>query len=305
MEKKAVLSKERLTAPGVDVTFSGRPSSLVTLWKAFRNGAGKPEPGETPVIPQVRTLRSGVGINGKHLKSYSGICGAACDETLPVLYPLMLIYPFNLRIISLKEIPLSMFSMLNTRTVVTASRPISADEILDIVCEVSGSRIVEKGFETDIRSALSIAGNTVWECVKTFYFRGRFGEADSPEKKNGLRPIPDGPADASWYLPAGNGFRFAKISGDSNGIHYSRRYAGIMGFKRDFAQPMMITGTCLEMLGRSHPPSAVRLDFLYKGQVYYESRLHLRRQHRDGSERFDLYCEGNSRPCICGEIRDF
>ena len=46
-----------------------------------------------------------------------------------------------------------------------------------------------------------------------------------------------------------------------------------------------------------------QVDLLYKGQMYYESELMLKHIKKEGTHRFDLYCEGNDRPCICGGIK--
>ena len=166
--------------------------------------------------------------------------------------------------------------MLNTRLQVTSHRRIGVDESLRVVCETGALRILPKGIELDLTSAVQADHETVWESLHTFYYRGKFGEGDSSHfEQPELSPISEPKTLASWYLPDGIGFRFARISGDSNGIHYSSSYARLFGFKRDFAQPLLILSKSLSCFS-DFDPSRFRLLALFKGPAYYKSNVTLK-----------------------------
>jgi hypothetical protein len=250
-------------------------------------------------VPKIKAVWEDMKIDPDHLKDFGEVCGLPPHgESFYPLYPLTLIYPLVLRVLGHKKAPLSVFRMLNTRLEVTSHRRIGVDESLRVVCETGSSRIVPKGLELDLTSAVQTDHETVWESLHTFYYRGRFGEGnsshfDQPE----LPPISEPKTLASWYLPGGIGFRFARISGDSNGIHYSSSYARLYGFKRDFAQPLLILSKSLSCFS-DFDPSRLRLLALFKGPVYYKSNISLKGISTGEEIRFDIYCENNPKPSL-------
>jgi hypothetical protein len=113
----------------------------------------------------------------------------------------------------------------------------------------------------------------------------------------------DAPVIKEWYLPAKDRFRFARVSGDTNGLHYGTFYARMQGFKRDFARPIRSVAQCVSSLPGVGRGSASRLDFFLKGPVYYESTRVLKNIKKKNSDRFDLYSKNTAKPCISGELR--
>jgi hypothetical protein len=250
-------------------------------------------------VPKIRAVWEDVKIDSDHLKDFGEVCGLSPHgEFLYPLYPLTLIYPLVLRVLGHKKAPLSVFRMLNTRLEVTSHRRIGVHEPLRVVSETGPLRIVPKGLELDLASMVQADHETVWESIHTFYYRGKFGEGrpsslDHPE----LPPISEPKTLASWYLPDGIGFRFARISGDANGIHYSSSYARLHGFRRDFAQPLLILSKSLSCFS-DFDPSGFRLLALFKGPVYYKSNVSLKGVSSGEEIRFDIYCEDNPRPSL-------
>jgi len=304
----------------VNMIFNENPSAMYTLWKAFRSRKNSYSPGvEYPVI---HSLRPGFIINKVHLKAFYEICDIKQFNSLHMLYPFTLVYPYIMRVLCSKEMPVSLFKVLNTHNSITMHRRIRPDERLDIDCHNCAPRIVPKGLEIDVKSVVSSGGESVWENITTYFYPGKFGTADASYSAPILDSIDDTPIRKEWYLPAKDRFRFARISGDSNGIHYGSFYARMMGFKRDFAQPIRVVAQCVsslptntsdsrgwleevvancfEPLPATETAGPMQLDFSLKGPVYYESTLTLKNIQTKNGNRFDLYCSGNDKPVICG-----
>jgi hypothetical protein len=204
-----------------------------------------------------------------------------------------------------KEAPLSLFVVLNSRMQIVQHRHIGLDEKFDVYCELAHHRLVEKGLEVEIKSSVKIAAETVWENTLTFYYRGKFGTPDLTFAPPQFEPIPDAPEVARWFLPGNIGYSFAGISGDGNPIHYLRPYARLLGFKRDFAQPLLVLAGSLERLLQGSTEKSFCLDIAFKGPVYYENNVILKSAFASGIKRFDIYEERNPRPCICGTFKTF
>ncbi len=255
-------------------------------------------------IPPITVKLDRLAIDREHLSRFNKICNIQNRDEISLIYPITLVFPFFQRILSLKQAPLSLFSVLGKRLKIIQSRQIGLDEALDIFCEISCVRIVSKGLEADLSAVIEVSGETVWTATETFFYRGDFGEADTDIENIAFESIPEANVIAKWFISGKNGFRFARISGDGNGIHYSKLYARLLGFERDFAQPFLILGNTINHLLNNRKINAVSLDVAFKGQFYYERNVTLKSVKTKYSNRFDIYSEGNDRPCMSGTLND-
>lgn len=245
---------------------------------------------------------SGAKLTDKQLFQFNRLCNINHTQSTSIVLPLSFIYPLIQRILARREAPLSLFQVLNTRIQVFQHRAIRIDEMLDIACETRTPRIRPKGLELDITSTIKSGNETRWESVLTFYYRGQFGKSDESHKSLELDPIVGGDTIAQWFLSEKVGLRFARISGDWNGIHYSKRYAQMLGFERDFAQPLLVLAKVADYLIDVDSEERTALDVRLKGQLYYERKVTLKGATIDNDTRFDVYSEGNPRPSISGRI---
>jgi hypothetical protein len=282
------------------VLFDEPPSALYTLWLAYLNRKSTFVSKER--VPTIRVRRPNLRIREKHVKVFYEICEIPRSDSLNILYPFTLVYPYIMRVLCRREMPFSMFGTLNTRNSILVHREIASTEVMDIDCYNSAPRLVPRGLEIDIISEVRVHDQKVWENVTTYLARGRYGNVDNDYAPPRLEPIDGAPVIDQWFLPAKNRFRFARISGDTNGIHYGAFYARKLGFKRDFAQPIRVVARCVSALPRVDTSAPLRLDFFLKGQVYYQNNLILRNVATEGTNRFDLYCDGNYKPCISGVL---
>jgi len=285
----------------INLVFNHKPSAIYTLWQAFRSRKSRFTSEEE--MPVIHASRSGLRINKKHLRDFYEICHISALPFLHILYPFTLCYPYMMRILCRREMPFSLFKVLNTRTSITMFRGIRPDERIDIDCHNAPVRIISKGLEVDIVSEVRAGGEKVWQNITTYFLRGRFGQGEKSYTPLRLAPIVDALVIKEWYLPAKDRFRFARVSGDTNGLHYGLLYARRQGFKRDFAQPIRIVAECVSSLPDLGMERALHLDFFLKGPVYYESTLVLKNKKMGKKDRFDLYSKGNTKPCISGELR--
>lgn len=255
-------------------------------------------------LPVITARQEGIKPDAGRLADFVRICGIDAGDCLPPLYPLTCMYPLVQRILAQKEAPMSLLKTLNSRMEVIQHRSIGRNEMGDVSCRMAAHRLVEKGLEVDIACVLQITGETVWECTITFYYQGRFGEPDKTFIPPEWPVIPDAPEIARWFLPEGIGLGFARISGDGNPIHFWRFYARLLGFARDFAQPLLVLTRALTCLDRKDPSGKLGLNIAFKGPVYYGKNVLLKSAQVGPAKRFDIYSEANSRPSICGSMQE-
>ncbi|MDY6905759.1 MAG: hypothetical protein SWH61_13870 [Thermodesulfobacteriota bacterium] len=291
----------------INIEMTGKPSALFTLWKAFQTRKTKLPPGEQ--VPELKIVRRNIPFDLKHLKTFYQICNISEVPATHLIYPFTLAYPYIMRLLCQKAMPFPMFRMLNTRNGIKMFKPIQTGNSYDIICYNSPARPVKKGIEMDVIAELHISGQLAWQNCTTYFCPGRFNLPGPATTIPSIETLKNAPVIDRWYLPATDRFRFARVSGDTNGIHYGTWYARRFRFERDFAQPLRVVARCIHALQQQKDMSAVftsfsiELNFFLKGPVYYDRNLALYGAGANGNCRFDLYCEGNDRPCICGALR--
>jgi hypothetical protein len=277
-----------------------RPSTIGTFYNAFKTKKHKVS--SVGKISAIEGVWDNIRLRENHVKKFNRMCGLKDIEFLNILYPFTMTYPLNLYLISNKELHVPMFKMLTIRNTTVMLRGIKSNERLLLTSKSDGYNIIKNGMEFYMDSKIQSSGETVWENRSTFFIPVKNQEADKSYKPFRLKQIPGAKVVKKWLLPAKNGFRFAKVMGDSNAIHFSKRYAKKLGFKRDFAQPVLVSSKVVEDLPEISGDGPLKLDLFFKGQLYYNSELTLKNVSENRSRRFDIYCQGNDRPCISGKL---
>lgn len=285
----------------INMIFGERPSGFTAIAKGLWNrrfvSQSRNHPAE--ISATIRNIKPAFS----HVRAFDRICRLPDTGFFHPLYPLTYVYPLIVRVLMHKKSGCDIFKSLNVRSWIHQHRKVRTDEPLTFHCRIAERRIVEKGMELDLKGTVSVDNSMVWECCYTFYVRGRFGEPTEVHGDKSLTEIQGPQIRGEWFLKKEDRFRFAGISGDTNGIHYWDRWARMLGFKMSFAQPVLV-------LGRSHGamPLTDMDSFVFeqrlKGPVYYNSRVIIKGGSQpNAGDRYDIYCEDNPKPCICCLIR--
>jgi len=278
-----------------DLTFDSRPSVTAYMLRAFRPARGLRHGRRFPAL-SARWLRH--RIDRTHLDRFLALTGLRCDGAVPLLYPHVLGFPLQMVVLTHPRFPVPIWRVLQIRNHLKQHRPIARDEVLELDTRIGTHRILEKGAEVDLHTTVHASGELAWESVNTFYFRGRFG---TPEEPSPLARSPEvgTAAMAAWPMNDEVGLRFAELTGDYNGIHWSDRYARLFGFRRAFHHPQVVIGQCLAHLRLPLAP-VQRLDVWLKGPVHYHSNVRLRASLGLEDLPFALEVEDDERPAIIG-----
>jgi acyl dehydratase len=288
-------------AQPIDLQFESRPSQVGLMLSALRNR--KPRRRNPEQALAMRASWRGIRVDGAHLHAFQRACGLDAFERGAILYPLCYAYPPMLRMLSSRAAPMSLFDALNSRMRLRQHAPLAAGDAIDVGVRAVAARRLEKGAEVDLEAEVRRDGTTVWQGVMTFYYRGRFdGALDSPPEDALARPVTVG-AGADWTIPAAGRFRFGHLCGDTNPLHYSRLFARALGFERDFAQPLLVLGQALNRIAAPPAPRGA-LELRLKAPVYYERRVRMLAAREAEGHRFDIYCEPNDKPSICGLLSE-
>lgn len=245
-----------------------QPPRLAALYRRalLKRGSGES-------VPELTLSLRGVGVDRAHLAEYDQVCGFRLSDTLPVTYPHVLAFPLAMRLMTEDGFPFPVIGLVHIANRITQTRPLHADEVLDVTVHAEHLRPHDRGRQVDLVAVATVDGVEVWRGVSTYLRRegggtGRDG-GDSGSGRDGgdggKRPAPPAPS-AVWRVPASVGVDYAGVSGDRNPIHTSRIGARLFGFRRPIAHGMWTMARCLAAL-EGRLPDAYTVDVTFKRPV--------------------------------------
>src|SRR5690554_4848203 len=140
--------------------FQDKPSLLSQYTRALLSKNSK---GERDNLPNVKAWRTGVYINPKDVAAYATVCGFESNNndnnnSLPLAYPHILAFPLHMELMLHKDFPLALMGLVHIRNTVIQHRAISLQDKLDICCSFTKAQSTDIGFEFDIRTEITSAG---------------------------------------------------------------------------------------------------------------------------------------------------
>ncbi len=277
-----------------DRVFRQRPSTTAFMLRAFYPGFLRP----TGPFPPLRATWVGHRAGGPGLREFLRFTHAEPSGALPLLYPHVIGFRLQMVVLTDPAFPIPIWRVLQIRNHLLLRRSIPVGAMLDFETRVADQRTLEKGVEVDLHTSAHADGEPLWESLNTFFYRGRFGPA---EPASPLAPAPEVGSEvvARWQTDSGGGWRFGRLSGDLNGIHWWNAYARRFGFRKALHHPQVMLGQCLAHLPVAGAGRAQRLDAWLKGPVYKGAEASLATREEPGQVSFALF-SGEPRPAIMG-----
>jgi hypothetical protein len=133
--------------------------------------------------PPIRAVWRRYRVDARHLAALLDLTGLRGDEDLPMLAPHVFGFPLQMVILTHRAFPLPIWRALQIRNHLLQHRAIPRDAELDLETRLARLRVLDKGAEVDLHTEVRSGDHLVWESLNTFYYRGRFGEADEPERE--------------------------------------------------------------------------------------------------------------------------
>jgi len=181
-------------------------------------------------------------------------------EALPLLAPHLLAFPLHMQGMTDGAFPYPAIGTVHLDNVVERTRPIAADEPLNLDVRFIGPYPHRKGATFTIETTVATGGEIVWRERSTML---RIG-ATVPEGSTELTAlaVPDqdaAPTKATtetWELPENLGRTYGAVSGDRNPIHLHPLSAKAFGFPRAIAHGMWTASRIASAFGDDLPDAA-------------------------------------------------
>ncbi len=228
-----------------------------------------------PVLPGRAVVVREARIDPDLVARYARVCGFGLGDAVPVTFPHLLAFGAQVHLMAMPGFPLPLPGLVHLRQRISAHRPLHLGERAGVRVWAEHLRAHPKGASVDLRAAVSVGEELVWEGRSTYLARGAQAPPDGdPGRELPALPEPTGPATATWPVPAGTGRRYAAVSGDVNPIHLSALTARALGFPRAVAHGMWTAARTLAALG-PRLPGAVTADVAFSRPVLLPTTLSL------------------------------
>ncbi|RAK42470.1 MaoC dehydratase-like protein [Actinoplanes lutulentus] len=224
-------------------------------------------------LPDIEMVHRGVVVDRSHLAAYDRVCGFRLSDRLPATYPHVLAFPLTMQLMTAPDFPLGLIGLVHVTNRITVSRPVLAEERLDLSVRAVELRDHPRGRQFDVVTTASVGGAGVWREVST-YLRVTKPRGGSQDPGGPL--VPDISeisvlAGTVWWVPARVGSDYAAVSGDRNPIHTSRVGAKLFGFPRPIAHGMWTKARSLAAL-EGRLPESYTVDVAFKNPLLLPSK---------------------------------
>jgi hypothetical protein len=244
------------------------------------------------ILPDTSLTMPNVAVSRTHLAAYAHVCGFPTSDRLPATYPHILAFPMAMRLMSDRTFPFPLMGLVHIRNVITQSRPLLADEPLELRVYASDLAEHRRGVQFAVISEAYTSDGLAVTSRSTYLHRTSSGSGSGVAE-------PEKTPTAVWRLAADTGRRYAAVSGDRNPIHLHASTARLFGFKSAIAHGMYTKARCLAALDARLPTAyEVAVDFAKPLPLPSRATFTASRTH-DG---WDFSVSGRS-PHLAGQLR--
>lgn len=248
-------------------------------------------------LPPFEATICGVRIDPAKLAAYRECCGFPADSGVPITYPQVLAGPIHIRILTHPKFPIAALGIVHMSNKIVQHAPIAPDATLNFTIRCDGNRWARKGVEFDILTEATIDGTKVWESVMTIFSRQRVPEGAGSEAADDKPTLPE--SYETWRIPADQGRRYAKASGDYNLIHLYPWTAKMFGFPRHIVHGMWSLARCAAAMPVPALPS--RLSVSFRRPVLLPATVRFGDIGIEGGAAFAMMKKDEDKPYLTGD----
>ncbi len=222
-------------------------------------------------LPDTTLVLRDVRIDRDRLARYAKVCGYRLSDTLPPTYPHVLAFPLTLAVMAGRDFPFPVVGLVHVANLIEVSRPVGADERLELTVRAADLRDHPRGRSFDIRATASVGDEVVWRGVSTYLRKERRGERRAAPPPQDQGPADDKPG-VLWRIGRDAGTAYARVCGDRNPIHTSRLAARAFGYPGPIAHGMYAAARCLVAL-EGRLPGAYTVEVTFRRAIVLPARV--------------------------------
>ncbi|MGX9460442.1 MaoC family dehydratase [Shewanella sp. A14] len=272
--------------------------SLLSLYRKILFGR-KPGWDQQP-LANIYVQASNVALSQDKVHQYAKVCGFEYDgKILPPTYLYVLAFRLHAMIFTHEAVTFPLLGMIHLKNSIRVLRPVTADEVLSVQCELTSSATTDAGLEFELTSKVYVGDELVWQALSTYLYR---------IESAGRRARPPRASDMAWenvqqwHLTDDLGRRYAKASGDYNLIHLHPLLSKRFGFERVLAHGMWSKARALSQLMPFIGERPFQVDVEFKLPVFMPSEVTFAFESMDNGKRFEMRDIKGRRPHLQGQM---
>jgi acyl dehydratase len=269
--------------------------------------------GDPSLLHEVRTAT----VAREQVRAYAAVCGFPDKDTAPLTFPHVLAFPLHMAVMTSPQFPFPAIGTVHIANTVTAHRPVTVGETLEIEVHASPVRPHPKGTVVDFVASVRADGEQVWESTSTYLRRGKSDAVVSTGSTDGTGGSTDAaatggstdaagpavvPGRVTWRLAGDLGRRYAAVSGDHNPIHLYPLTAKALGFPRQIAHGMWSLARCVAAL-ENRLPDAVTVEAEFKKPILLPGTVAFGQDPVGDGIAFALRSAKSGAPHVVGRTR--
>jgi acyl dehydratase len=279
------------------LSFRGLPGMLANYVKVV--SSGKPMiASEADRMGRTVIAADKVRIKPGHLARYREVCSIPDAATLPHAYPHVLAMPLHMCVFTSPHFPVKVLGLIHLRNTIRYRQPIPNDSELELRVECDTMRETASGQEFDIVTRADIDGQVAWEEISTM-----LAHRASPGQRPTIERAGVSEVKTTLEISSDTGRRYARVSGDFNPIHLSKRTAAWFGFKQAVAHGMWSMSRSLGEATPSLPTGAVQVDTQFKLPLYLPSSVIFRSQRNPDQTVISLSSAKGDRMHLATQVK--
>lgn len=258
---------------------------------------------EQGAVPLVEAHLAGARIDRRQLRAYCDLCGFADRERAPVTFPQILATAVAIELLLAKEFPFSPLGIVHIGSTMSEQRPLTPADELDVTCRVEGHRDTRQGKLLALETIIEVAGKPLWQSSNEVLVRGR--TKARRQRRRPSEPVPPAPGArvATWHVPAGQGRKYARVSGDYNPIHLSALSARLFGFRRAIAHGLWTLARSIAEIGSDLPAHPFRVEAEFKRPLLLPAEVRFACTLEEAEVSWDVRSHDGSVPYLIGRVR--
>lgn len=244
-----------------------------------------------PMLLPRTVLTQSVGVDPVKLARYQRLCGYTLTDRLPPAYPHIMGFPLSMKLMSGFDFPFPVVGLVHIHHIIYSRRELKLAEKPLMRVWADNLHDHPRGKQFDVITTATVGDLEVWREIATYLSLRKKPEHREPEDL--VAPTPH----AVWQVGPEIGKQYAKVSGDRNPIHTSKRGAKLFGFPGPIAHGMWSLSRCLGAL-EGRVPNSFSVEVEFKAPLLFPEQAGFLYR---GTE-FELYDDKSGRTHLIGRI---
>lgn len=194
---------------------------------------------------------------------------------VPPTFPYALLTHLHFSLVNDQDFPFSPFGLIHKKECIECFEPLVPGQ-WNMACRLDAYRKVDRGFEMDIVSELTVDGKLMWKSTTTAFKKMESGLV---QKRHDPVLVT---SNVRWSIPRNNGLAYGLISNNLDPIHLSKLTANLMGHKQAIMHGMWTCARGLSEFDFSYP---LKVDVKFIAPIYLPAEV----LYKKDEEGFGVY----------------